>query len=253
MKGRGTWGAVAVICILLSACVPHKKIAYFQDLQNDSTITSFVDKHISTVETSDLLSITIASLSEDANKLFELQTGNEDPNYASNTYLVREDSTIQIPVLGKLNVAGKATGQVAEEVMAALEPYLKDPTVVVRIVNYRITLMGEVANPGVYHIPNEKVSILEAIGMAGDLTIYGKREQVKIIRSSGGEHQVFFVDLTSKSVFSSPNYFLQNNDIVYVEPSKGKTSLDDNVYRILPLLISSLTLLIVVIGFANSQ
>lgn len=253
MKGKGIWGVVAVICIMLSSCVPHKKIAYFQDLLNDSTITSYVDKHISTVETSDLLSITIASLSEDANTLFELQTGSDDPNYASNTYLVREDSTIQIPVLGKLKVAGMATGEVAEAVRIALEPYLKDPTVVVRIVNYRITLMGEVANPGVYHIPNEKVSILEAIGMAGDLTIYGKRDNVKIIRSSGGEHQVFFVDLTSKSVFSSPNYFLQNNDIVYVEPSKGKTSLDDNVYRILPLLISSLTLLIVVFGFANSQ
>ena len=120
MKGKETWGAVTVICILLSSCVPHKKIAYFQELQNDSTITSFVDKHISTVETSDLLSITIASLSEDANKLFELQTGSDDPNYASNTYLVREDSTIQIPVLGKLKVAGMATGKVAEDVRAAL-------------------------------------------------------------------------------------------------------------------------------------
>lgn len=253
MRGRRTWIFVGCICVLLTACVPHKKIAYFQDLQNDSTITSFVDKHISTVETSDLLSISIASLSDDANTLFELQTGSDDPNYASNTYLVREDSTIQIPVLGKLKVAGKATGLVAEEVRAALEPYLKDPTVVVRIVNYRVTLMGEVAKPGVYHIPNEKVSILEAIGMAGDLTIYGKREQVKIIRTSGGEHQVFFLDLTSKTIFTSPNFFLQNNDIVYVEPSKGKTSLDDNVYRILPLIISTLTLIIVVVGFANTQ
>ena len=244
---------IAAICILMSACVPHKKIAYFQDLDDDSTMTSFVNKHVSTVQPSDLLSISISSLSEDANQLFELKTGSEDPNYASNTYLVREDSTIQIPVLGELAVAGYSTGQVAENVRTALEPYLKDPTVVVRIVNYRITLMGEFAKPGVYHVPNEKISILEAIGMAGDLTIYGKREDVKVIRSSGGMHQVFTLDLTSKELFSSPNFYLQNNDIVYIQPSKGKTSLDDNIYRVLPLIISSLTLLIVMIGFANTQ
>ncbi len=253
MKGYYKFVSFLVVVLTLSSCVPHKKIAYFQDLENDSSVTSFINTHISTVHPSDLLSISISSLSEDASELFELKTGSEDPNFASNTYLVREDSTVQIPVLGKLSVAGRSTGQVAKDVQTALKPYLKDPTVVVRIVNYRITMMGEVAKPGVYHVPNEKISILEAIGLAGDLTIYGKREDVKIIRSSGGKHQVHTVDLTSKSLFSSPDYFLQNNDVVYVEPSKGKTSLDDNVYRILPLIISTLTLLIVVVGFSNTQ
>ena len=252
MRNKGLL-LITAIGILFSACVPHKRIAYFQDLENDSTMTAFVTEHVSTVQPSDLLSISISSLSEDANQLFELKTGSEDPNFASNTYLVREDSTVQIPVLGELTVAGRTTGQVAEDVRIALEPYLKDPTVVVRIVNYRVTLMGEVAKPGVYHVPNEKISILEAIGLAGDLTIYGKREDVKIIRTSEGMHQVFTLDLTSKSLFASPNFYLHNNDIVYVEPSKGKTSLDDNVYRILPLIISTLTLVIVIVGFANTQ
>jgi len=253
MMAKWTTVLLAAVILTLSACVPHKKIAYFQDLNNDSSITAYVSEHFSTVQPSDLLSITISSLSEDANQLFELKTGSDDPNFASNTYLVREDSTVQIPVLGKLKVGGRPTGEVSNEVIKALEPYLKDPTVVVRIVNYRVTLMGEVANPGVYHVPNEKISILEAISLAGDLTIYGKRETVKIFRRSEGTHQVFTLDLTSSSVFSSPHFFLRNNDIVYIEPSKGKTSLDDNVYRILPLIISSLTLLIVMIGFANTN
>lgn len=245
--------SVVVAITLFSSCVPHKKITYFQDLANDSTLIGHANMPTSTVQPGDLISITISSLSEDANQLFELKSTSDDPNFASNTYLVREDSTVQIPVLGEIVVAGMPTGDVSAKVSLALEPYLKDPTVVARIVNYRITLMGEVARPGVYPVPNEKISILEAIGLAGDLTIYGQRENVKIIRTKGGDHQVFMVDLTSGDLFSSPHYYLQNNDIVYVEPSKGRTSVDDNIYRVIPLIVSAATLAIVVIGFATSN
>ena len=237
--------------LLFSACVPHKKITYFQDLANDTTIVNAQTRSISTVLPGDLISISISSLSEDANQLFELKTTSDDPNFASNTYLVREDSTVQIPVLGELVVGGHPTGAVADIVRSSLTPYLKDPTVVVRIVNYRITLVGEVARPGVYPVPNEKISILEAIGLAGDLTIYGKREGIKIIRRSGDQHQVITMDLTSGDLFSSPDFYLQNNDIIYIEPSKGRTSVDDNIYRIIPLIVSAVTLAIVVISFAN--
>lgn len=247
------WTLIVSALAALNACVPHSKITYFQGISGDSTLVMASSGPVSHVQAGDLISITISSLSEDANELFELKTSSDDPNFASNTYLVREDGTVQIPVLGALHVAGMPTGNVAETVREALLPFLKDPTVVARIVNFRVTLMGEVAKPGVYPVPNEKISVLEAISLAGDLTIYGQRDNVKIIRKTGNEHQVHELDLTSGNTLTSPHFYLQNNDIVYVEPSKGRTSVDDNIYRIIPLIVSAATLAIVVIGFATNQ
>jgi polysaccharide export outer membrane protein len=133
----------------------------------------------------------------------------------------------------------------------ALLSYVQKPSVNVRLVSFRITVLGEVRMPGVYGVPDGKVNVLEAIGYAGDLTIYGKRDNVLVIRNMGDEKQYIRINLNHSDALAGQAYYLQNNDVVYIEPSRGKTSGDDNVYRLLPLVLSGLTFIVVILSLTQ--
>ena len=132
-------------------------------------------------------------------------------------------------------------------VKTKLDKYLQNPSVRIYFENYKVTLLGEVTRPGVYKIPNEKVTLPEAIGLAGDLTIFGNRKKVMLIRDIDGEKNFISIDLTSRDLFNSQYYYLHSNDLLYVEPVSGKVSNSDNFYKIVPIAVSAVTLIIVVL------
>ena len=144
-------------------------------------------------------------------------------------YLVDSNGDIDFPILGKLHVAGLTRMQLTEMIKQRLidEDLIKDPIVTVQFLNYKVSGMGEVNAPGSFNISGDRITLLEALSMAGDLTIYGRRDRVAVIREKDGKRTILMHDLRSSDIFNSPCYYLQQNDIVYVEPNKAKAEQTD--------------------------
>jgi polysaccharide export outer membrane protein len=163
-------------------------------------------------------------------------------------YLVAKNGTIDFPVLGTLNVQGLTIPQLKDTLKVKLDKYLTDPILNIRLLNYKVTVLGEVLRPSTYSIPSERITIVDAIGMAGDLTIYGKRENVLLIREENGQRKFIRMNLNSSNIFESPYYYLKQNDIVYIEPNKSKiTASDASQLRYFAIATSVITLLIVIL------
>ena len=218
----------------------RKDISYFQDVTDSLSIQKITRDFEAVIQAGDILSIHVTSLSKEASSFFNIVGENGDQQVA-NTYLVDPSGNIEIPLIGTVKVAGISSQIAKFLIKQKLEKYLTNPTVNLRIRNFKVTVLGEVKAPGVYTIPNEKITLIEAIGLAGDLTIFGKRIDVLVIREEDGERKFFKIDLRSKSFFESDFYYLHSNDIVYVEPGKGKIASADAWYRILPIVFSGLT------------
>lgn len=163
------------------------------------------------------------------------------------TYLVDNNGTIEFPVLGTLEVGGLTKSQCEQMIHDKLRPYMnaaENPVVTVRMSNYKISVLGEVAHPGMFTVSNEKINILEALAKAGDLTIYGVRDRVKLIReNANGKKEIHTLNLNDANIISSPYYYLQQNDIVYVEPNKVKAQ-NSTVGQTTTLWISATSILI---------
>lgn len=163
-------------------------------------------------------------------------------------YLVEADGTIKIPYVGKVKAEGLTRIELEEILQKEFQAYTKEPTVNVRFMNYKVTVMGDVARPGTFNMPNERVTILEAIGMAGDLTIMGKRESVLVVREVNGERTIGRVNLLSKDLLLSPFYYLQTNDVVYVEPAPAKFFARERLPQFISLAAGSLSLLAIILS-----
>ena len=230
----------ASFLMLSQSCMTRKDISYFQDVTDSLSIQKITRDFEAVIQAGDILSIHVTSLSKEASSFFNIVGENGDQQVA-NTYLVDPSGNIEIPLIGTVKVAGISSQIAKFLIKQKLEKYLTNPTVNLRIRNFKVTVLGEVKAPGVYTIPNEKITLIEAIGLAGDLTIFGKRIDVLVIREEDGERKFFKIDLRSKSFFESDFYYLHSNDIVYVEPGKGKIASADAWYRILPIVFSGLT------------
>ncbi|MDB4655347.1 polysaccharide export protein [Flavobacteriales bacterium] len=230
----------ASFLMLSQSCMTRKDISYFQDVTDSLSIQKITRDFEAIIQPGDILSIHVTSLSQEASSFFNIVGENGDQQVA-NTYLVDPSGNIEIPLIGTVKVAGISSQVAKFLIKQKLEKYLTNPTVNLRIRNFKVTVLGEVKAPGVYTIPNEKITLIEAIGLAGDLTIFGKRVDVLVIREEDGERKFFKIDLRSKSFFESDFYYLHSNDIVYVEPGKGKIASADAWYRILPIVFSGLT------------
>ena len=212
-----------ILATFFISCATKKEIIYFQDLEelNNTDIQQAFEPLI---EQNDILFISISSIDDAIVKPFNRQTGLEgtvnNSNPDLNGYLVNADGLINFPVLGKMVVANKTRGEVEEMLTRELREYVKDVVVDVRIMNFKITVLGEVEQPGVYTIKNERVTLPEALGLAGDLTDLALRDQISIIREEGGKRVVTTVDITQTDFFTGPFYFLKQNDVVYVQPSQ---------------------------------
>jgi polysaccharide export outer membrane protein len=216
--------AILFILVIVSflSCATKKEVIYFQDSSelNDTEIPDIFEPLI---EPSDILHISISSFDETLvvpfNKEKIAENNANIDNLALQGYLVDAEGKINFPVLGALSVGGKSRSEIEQMLKQQLLEYVTDVVVDVRILNFKITVLGEVNKPGVYTIRNERVSIPEALGMAGDLTVDGDRNNINIIREENGKRIVTKVDLTQTDLFSSPFYYLKQNDLIYVEPS----------------------------------
>jgi len=210
------------------SCGSRKDIVYFQG----TPIKAFdVPEFELRYKANDLLLINVSAINMESVRPFNLSTisytsltGKLSAPPAQQSYLVGADGCIPFPVIGNVKV-GNLTRSAAESLLKEkLSAYVSDPMVHIRIVNYKVSVLGEVKSPGVFTIQNEKVSILEALGLAGDLTIYGQRNDVLLIRDLKGKKYFKRIDLTSTDFFATSNFYLQQNDLLYIAPNKAKVS-----------------------------
>ncbi|MBA5628908.1 polysaccharide biosynthesis/export family protein [Moheibacter lacus] len=237
-----------IIGLFLTSCVPREKIVYFQgDLES---IDQLAEQYSATIQPDDLLSITVFGRNEEATRIFN-QESNVGMGGMGNqkTYLVDEEGNIEFPVLGKIKLAGLTRNEAIQYMKGMLSNEIIDPGVSIAITNYRITVLGEVGSPGTYPLENEKVTILEALGMAGDLTINGLRDNVLVVREENGKRNFYRVNLLTEEVFNSPVYYLAQNDVVYVEPNQNKINSSRNatIFRDISFAMSISSFLLTII------
>ena len=219
------------LCLLalLSSCTAPKEVIYFQDidqLKQEAIAREYEVK----IRPDDLLGIIVTGKDQEVvlpfnQPMASYQIGESYTQQRLVGYLVDPAGDIDFPFLGKLHVAGLTRTEVTELIKDRLsgEDLLKDPVVTVQFLNFKVSVMGEVARPGTFDITGDRVTLLEALSMAGDLTIYGRRDRVAVIREENGERTVRYHDLRSSDIFESPCYYLQQNDVVYVAPNDIRT------------------------------
>ena len=239
-----------------TSCVSTKKVAYFNDVKDSALIASNSGLE-PVIQKKDILSISVSSLSTEATVLFNMPNLPITPTQATNNtpqtagYLVSEDGTIKFPILGDISAAGLSKKQLENTITQLLidKKLLFDPIVTSRFLNFRVTVLGEVLRPGVVYVPSEQISILEAIGQAGDLTIYGLRDNVILIRQEGGEKLVKRLNLNSSQILKSPYFFLKSNDVLYIQPGKEKIASINRTQQLLPVVLSGLSLVIIILTY----
>lgn len=268
MKPMSRLSLCIVVNILLcttlftSSCTSNKKIAYFQNLPDSAYQSARAIANLTytnpLIQSNDLLQVTILTLDPQVNTVlaagnttaYSIQPGSSTSPVAPTQVsglLVDNEGVVELPIVGKVKVAGLTTAIARDTIHNRVAQYYNNPVVNVRFANFSITVLGEVARPATYVVPNEKVSILDAIGMAGDLTIYGRRENILLIRDSLGQKTYTRFNLNSAKTFMSPYFYLKQGDMVYVEPGKSKIAATDAVKtRNITLLASGLSLLFVI-------
>ncbi|MBW8245122.1 polysaccharide export protein [Muricauda oceani] len=243
-----------VMACLVFSCTSSKDVVYFQDASQFETL---VDENTFTskFKVDDLVSIHVSTLDPEASAPFNLFRGAEEGVGGSMrpeqvNYLVDEDGEIDFPVIGKVKIEGLSPAETRELLRERLKDYLKDPIINIRIRNFTVTVLGSVNRPGTYPINGEQITIMEALGYAGDINIKGRRDNVMVIRDFDGTKVYNRINLNKKEALKSPVYYLTQNDVVYVEPNKsGKTqsSLDQRAsiaVSILSVLITSSVVLL---------
>jgi len=242
-----------------SSCVSNKKTIYFRDIPTDSPWVNLPAYHEPLIQVDDILHITIQTIDGGTtaaiNQLSGAPANAGNPaaptigNNVPTGYLVDEEGQVTIPILGTLKVAGLTTPEARKLISGAASKYFNDPTVQVRFANFKITVIGEVAKPATYTVPNEKITLLDAIGMAGDLTIHGLRENVLLVRDNNGQKEFVRFNLNSYETFESPYFYLKQNDVIYVEPGKSKVA-STNVARTqaISIFASAVTIITVIIS-----
>jgi polysaccharide export outer membrane protein len=251
---------LTALSLTLSSCRHVKDVTYFQASRDTSakkvTYPNFDKTHEAktmmyeaVIQPNDILSIYVSSLSQEASSFFNTITKSERPDFGDSYstrpnvgYMVDVNGNIEMPLVGKVKLAGLTTTVARDTLQKRLEQYLQSPSVRLYFENFKVTILGEVTHPGVFSVTNEKITIPEAIGMAGDLNIYGNRRDVLLIREENGVKSYTKVDLTRRDLFTAPYYYLHSNDILYVPPVKDKLAQSDNFYRVAPMLISLGTL-----------
>lgn len=225
---------VITVVLLTVSCGSSKNVAYFQNSDSVSLDNS-QELYDAQIMPKDVLSITVSTTDDVAAAPFNLTiptpyTLGQRNSYSQamlQSYIVDNDGNIDFPLVGSLHLAGLTKNAAEQLIREKIKPYLtetENPIVTVRMINYKISVLGEVARPGMFTVANEKISILEALAQAGDLTVYGVRDRVKLIREDAtGKKEIHVLNLNDANIINSPYYYLQQNDVVYVEPNKVKS------------------------------
>lgn len=246
---------------LLGSCAMQKKIPYFKGLESTDSIVGVL-QYEARIYPDDMLSITVSGIDPEAVAPFNLPvvaylSPNSDKLYQTPTfqpYLVDLNGFINFPVLGKVKIGGLKKSEAIAHLKTQLDVYLKDPIITMQFMNYKITVLGEVARPGSYTINNERITLMEALGLGGDMTVFGRRDNVLLIRENSGGSKAFVrIDLNSTELLSSPYYYLQQNDVLYVEPNKVRLSsaASLNVSLYLSALSTLASMVTVIVALVN--
>ena len=238
LNKRNLW--LLLLPFLLTACQSYKKVPYFQNVEVVNEVEQQEKLYDAKIMPKDLLTIVVSCTNPELATPFNLTVASNAGIAVSTSsyvttqpvlqpYLVDNEGNINFPVLGELKLGGLTKREAEQLIIDKLKPYMKEtPIVTVRMVNYKISVIGEVTRPGTFTISNEKVNLLEALAMAGDMTVYGLRDNVKLIREdANGKQQIVTLDLNKAETILSPYYWLQQNDIVYVTPNKAKARNSD--------------------------
>lgn len=260
--------SLGMISVCIFSCTTTKNVKYFQDIPDSGELKTVakVEYQDPKIQIDDIITVIVQTVDPTAPTTINLgnipTSGLAVPSGIGSAaagltqtqpisgYLVDKNGNILVPVLGKIHILGLTTLQARDTIQAKAAIYFKDPTVFVRFANFRISVTGEVQKPGQYIMPNEKVTILDALAVAGDLTIFGKRDNVLLIRENlDGTKTTYRFNLNKSNVMTSPYYYLHQNDIVYVEPGKGKAAANDaSQARTYALIGSALTVVIVLVS-----
>ena len=238
LNKRNLW--LLLLPFLLTACQSYKKVPYFQNVEVVNEAEQQEKLYDARIMPKDLLTIVVSCTNPELATPFNLTVASNAGIAVSTSsyvttqpvlqpYLVDNEGNINFPALGELKLGGLTKREAEQLIIDKLKPYMKEtPIVTVRMVNYKISVIGEVTRPGTFTISNEKVNLLEALAMAGDMTVYGLRDNVKLIREdANGKQQIVTLDLNKAETILSPYYWLQQNDIVYVTPNKAKARNSD--------------------------
>jgi len=255
---------IGVILILagtiFSSCANRKNMVYFQKGEMDSVVES-AELYEMKFRKGDFLHIQVSGATPEAvaifNPLTEGVRGNYTGAYVHDNpqtagYIVDNEGFISFPILGKIQIAGKTKLEVERILLKELEGHIDMPVINIRLRNFKVSVLGDVSNPGTFTIASERITLPEALGIAGDLNITARRKNVLVIRETNGVKQQFRIDLTKNEIFNSPAYYLQQNDVVYVEPNQAKmnTSKYSPFYSVL-ISVSSLIITTVVLITSN--
>jgi len=248
---------VCIVALLFSACstAKYKQVTYFNDLIDSGTVVQRIENYNPLkIQKDDILAITVSSLNTEASAIFNMGNtsstlGNVNSNSTSaNGFTVNLNGEIQLPLIGSMKIAGLTTEEARLLIQKTLLNFLKEPVVSLRIVNFKISVLGDVVKPGVYPVNSERVSVIDALGFAGDLNITAIRKNVLLIREINGERKMVRLNLNSKELFNSPYFYLQNNDALYVQPGDAKYASVDTRYRNISIGLSVLSIVLVVIS-----
>lgn len=218
----------------LFSCASKKKIIY---LQGDVPLETHLKNFAPIIQPNDILAINVTAADNKASLVFN-QTSAGSESFVPQTYTVTEDGTIDYPVLGKLKVAGLTRLELINLFKEKLDQYIVNPGVNISFVSFKVSVLGEVNSPGTFTVSNENITVLEAIAMAGDLTIQGKRTNIMLIREQNGKKEIHTLDLTDRNLLNSPVYYMVQNDVLYIEPNRTKVQSSISNYNFFITLAS---------------
>ncbi|WP_114937323.1 polysaccharide biosynthesis/export family protein [Mucilaginibacter endophyticus] len=244
MKNFNTYCFLAAL-LLMTGCAAKRDLVYFSNMANTGAVNNNMGGAV-VIHQKDILSVTVNSLNPESNLLFNgnknATTGNAS---ARSGYKVNENGIVNLPLIGDYKIEGQTIEEAQAEVAKRLSAFVKSPVVDIQLLNFKISVIGEVNKPSTFVITDENVNLLEALGMAGDMTVYGKRDNVLVIRTENGHKTMNRLNLNRVESMDSPYFNLKQNDIVYVEPDKSKAVEYSQNTRLAPIVVASISALAV--------
>lgn len=246
---KNTFFTFIILAVVLASCSSNKGRIYFEGIKRSPEETYKISNYTApTIQSGDMLSLSVTSLDDRGSAQFNTSSNSDDKGSgggSSSGFLVDGNGEILLPLVHKIKVGGFTLVEAQAIVKKAIAGYLKEPEVTLKFTNLKVSILGDVSEPGVYNITDERFPITRAISLAGDLTTTASLNNLLLVREVDGKRKYVNIDLTSPKIFDSPYYYLRNNDVLYVEPTKSKfTTSQNSTLRILPISISALSLII---------
>jgi polysaccharide export outer membrane protein len=244
-----------ILILSLNACTPTQNALYFNNAPANGTVSTNINPEEPVIQKNDLLSISVSSLNAEATAIFNApntqatSTSTSTGNTSAGGYLVNVEGNVQMPILGNIKAEGLTKKQLKNAITQLIndKKLLIDPIVTIRHLNFEVTIIGEVGKPTVINVPSEKISLLKALGIAGDITIYGKKHNLLLIREEEGKRTINRINLNDEQFLSSPYYYLKPNDVIYVEANERKIKNANRNTQIVPTVLSALSIIAIVV------